>query len=278
MNLRVGYCCIDCDPMSYTLYWEYYWKPDHWEVEYGPQGFELGSGTVVETDENYFDISEVECLGLLQPNTLYDFYVRSVCEDGLYGEWDLASYRTYCAEVDSITAWGADVTVTYDGLLAGYKVTWRDTTDTRQWYVDYYRTDSPPFDWDWPCKTSIVDTPVYNFPPLSPNTNYTFVLRSNCDGSHGIEQWITFTTIAVYIDEADASVLSVSPNPANGRCVVSLADDMSAELMLYGFDGRLLQTIAYLGTPIELQLPSQGVYLLQATTAAGTVTRKIINK
>lgn len=87
-----------------------------------------------------------------------------------------------------------------------------------------------------------------------------------------------FTTIAVGIDEADASVLSVSPNPANGRCVVSLADDTPAELMLYGSDGRLLQTIAYQGTPIELQLPSQGVYLLHATTAAGTVTRKIVNK
>ena len=87
-----------------------------------------------------------------------------------------------------------------------------------------------------------------------------------------------FTTIAVGIDEADASSLSVSPNPANGRCVVSLDDASPAELKLYGTDGRLIQTIAYKGTPIELQLPSQGVYLLQATTATGTVTRKIVNK
>ena len=53
---------------------------------------------------------------------------------------------------------------------------------------------------------------------------------------------------------------------------------MSAELKLYGSDGRLLQTAAYHGVPVELQLPSQGVFLLQATTEAGTVTRKIINK
>ena len=73
-------------------------------------------------------------------------------------------------------------------------------------------------------------------------------------------------------------MLTVSPNPADGRCVVSLADGQPAELKLYGADGRLLQTIAYKGTPIELQLPSQGVFLLQATTAAGTMTRKIVNK
>ena len=60
--------------------------------------------------------------------------------------------------------------------------------------------------------------------------------------------------------------------------MVSLDVVTPAELKLYGIDGRLLQTIAYKGTPIELQLPSQGVYLLQATTAAGTMTRKIVNK
>ena len=60
--------------------------------------------------------------------------------------------------------------------------------------------------------------------------------------------------------------------------MVSLDVVTPAELKLYGTDGRLLQTIAYKGTPIELQLPSQGVYLLQATTAAGTMTRKIVNK
>ncbi len=278
INLMVYDACADCEPMEYELTWWYNWRPDHWEIEYGPHGFELGSGTVMETNESYFYITDIEFRGLLQPNTEYDFYVRSVCGDSLYGEWDSASYRTYCAQVDSIMVWDEDVTVTSDGRLTGYKVTWRDTTDTRQWYVDYYRTDSPPFDWDRPCKSASVDTSVYYFPPLAPNTSYTFTLWSECDSSYGIKQWIRFTTNAVGIAEADASSLSVSPNPASGRCVVSLDDAAPAELKLYGADGRLLQTIAYKGTPIELQLPSQGVYLLQATTAAGTMTRKIVNK
>ena len=61
---------------------------------------------------------------------------------------------------------------------------------------------------------------------------------------------------------ADASSLSVSPNPANGVCVVDLSSGEPAELKLYSLDGRLLLTIAYTGTPVELQLPSQGVFLL----------------
>lgn len=279
IDLAVDDACCDCEPMEYQLYWRYNWQPHHWEVEYGPHGFELGSGTVVEVDANQcvFNLTELEFNRLLQPNTIYDFYVRSVCEDGLYGEWDSVSYHTYCARVDSITALEEDVTVTPDGLLAGYKATWRDTTDTRRWFVYYHRTGSNPF-WDSPCKSAYVDTPLYCFPPLAPNIQYSFVVQSLCDGSGGIKQWIYFTTADVGINETDATDLSVSPNPAVGHCVVSLPDSMSAELKLYGSDGRLLQTAAYHGVPVELQLPSQGVFLLQATTEAGTVTRKIINK
>lgn len=279
IDLAVEDACADCEPMRYKLYWWYYWQPDYWEIEYGPHGFELGSGTVVEQNGNGFSITELEFRGLLQPNTEYDFYVRSVCEGGMYGDWASVSYHTYCAKVDSITAWGGDdVTVTFNGLLAGYKATWRDTTDTRRWYVDYYRTGSNPYWWEMPCKSAVVDTPVYCFPPLAPNTQYTFVVQSDCDGSRGISQWIYFTTADVGIAVADVSELTVSPNPANGRCVVSLPDNMSAELKLYDSDGRLMQTLAYNGTPIELLLPSHGVFLLQATTAVGIVIRKIVNQ
>ena len=279
IDLEVHDACCDCEPMEYALYWRCNWQPDHWEIEYGPHGFELGSGTVVEQNGNGFPITELEFRGLLQPNTEYDFYVRSVCEGGMYGDWASVSYHTYCAKVDSITAWGGDdVTVTSNGLLAGYKATWRDTTDTRRWYVDYYRTGSNPYWWEMPCKSAVVDTPVYCFPPLAPNTQYTFVVQSDCDGSRGISQWNYFTTADVGIAVADVSELTVSPNPANGRCVVSLPDNMSAELKLYDSDGRLMQTLAYNGTPIELLLPSHGVFLLQATTAVGIVIRKIVNQ
>ena len=72
--------------------------------------------------------------------------------------------------------------------------------------------------------------------------------------------------------------MDVYPNPANGRCVVTLPDNTEAELNLYSADGRLIKTIANASGATELQLSSQGVFLLQATTQAGTATRKIINR
>lgn len=44
-----------------------------WQIEYGPEGFALGSGTQISASTNNFTIQN------LTPSTSYDFYVRSVC-------------------------------------------------------------------------------------------------------------------------------------------------------------------------------------------------------
>ena len=258
---------------EYELQWWGSSQPDHWEVEYGLQGFELGSGTVVETNESSFAIYELEQQGILQPNTWYDFYVRSVCEGGVYGEWDSVQYRTFCATVEDLTLVDDNISVNAANFIEGYKVTWVDNSGTEQWSVSY----GTPNSYNWHSET--VNEPFIQLEPLRPNTRYEVEVSALCgEDNYGDYRYVGFTTINVGIAEADASSLSVSPNPASGRCVVSLAVDTPAELKLYDADGRLLQTIAYKGTPIELQLPSQGVFLLQATTAAGTMTRKIVNK
>ena len=258
---------------EYELQWWGSSQPDHWEVEYGLQGFELGSGTVVETNESSFAIYELEQQGILQPNTWYDFYVRSVCEGGVYGEWDSVQYRTFCATVEDLTLVDDNISVNAANFIEGYKVTWVDNSGTEQWSVSY----GTPNSYNWHSET--VNEPFIQLEPLRPNTRYEVEVSALCgEDNYGDYRYVGFTTINVGIAEADASSLSVSPNPASGRRVVSLAVDTPAELKLYDADGRLLQTIAYKGTPIELQLPSQGVFLLQATTAAGTMTRKIVNK
>ena len=256
-----------------ALHWVGGSQPDHWEVEYGLQGFELGSGTLVETNETSFAIYELEEQGVLQPNTWYDFYVRSVCEGDVYGEWDSVQYRTFCAKVEDLTLVDDNISVNADNLIEGYMVTWVDNSGTEQWMVNYGTSNA----YNWHSET--VNEPFLQLEPLRPNTIYDVEVSALCgEDNDGDVRYIRFTTINVGIAEADASVLSVSPNPANGVCVVDLSSGEPAELKLYSLDGRLLLTIAYTGTPVELQLPSQGVFLLHATTSAGTVTRKIVSK
>ena len=83
-NLTVS----DVDTMHATLSWTYEGEPDHFEAEYGTQGFALGSGTAVNTNSNSLFLTD------LQPDSYYDVYVRCVCDEELFGEWAMISFHT----------------------------------------------------------------------------------------------------------------------------------------------------------------------------------------
>ncbi len=51
-----------------------------WEVEYGLAGFDVESGTVINTNTNLVSIEN------LSPNTTYDVYIKTVCNEGGFSE------------------------------------------------------------------------------------------------------------------------------------------------------------------------------------------------
>lgn len=55
--------------------------PEGYEVEYGLDGFTLGTGTLLELAENVAQMDQ------LTSGTDYDFYVRTKCSDNDYSEW-----------------------------------------------------------------------------------------------------------------------------------------------------------------------------------------------
>ena len=83
-NLSVS----DIDTNNATLSWTYEGTPDHFEVEYGVQGFTLGNGTTGNAGNSTFELSE------LQSDTYYDVYVRSACDEELFGTWAMISFKT----------------------------------------------------------------------------------------------------------------------------------------------------------------------------------------
>lgn len=268
------------DANFYEIRWWSATQPHHWEVEYGLQGFEPGNGTVVTTTEPYFGIYTID--NTLQPNTWYDFYVRSVCDGGIYGEWDSVHYRTACAHVQNLAVEGeGNLTFTPDSLVSGYKVTWTDTTATTEWMVEY--TLVGPGQPDLPPRpvSAIVDAPEFNLPPLRPDHRYRVEVRALCgEGNMGEIMMVVFVTapLPVGIAESGQTLLAVSPNPAHGSCTVSLADGQPAELRLYTLEGRLLRCCHYAGEPVDLQLPSRGVFLLHVVTPSGAASCKIVNR
>lgn len=275
LDLMVGNTAVDEFPMM-RLEWRGSSQPDHWEVEYGPQGFAPGTGTAVTTTETFFNIYPLEQAGTLSSNTWYDFYVRSACDEDVYGNWDLAHYRTFCSRAGVPTVNDDSLSVTADGLISGYSITWVDTSDNNRWQIVYADTESEYYE--------TVDTPYFAFPPLVPGTYYSVEVTPFCgEQNYGESSRVSFTTPTLEgIDDVQLSSLnsqlSIIPNPAQGRCTVTLADNQSAELKLYTIDGRLMQTVATDGAPVVLTLPAPGLYLLHATTASGTTTLKIVNR
>ncbi len=278
VDMELSNVVFDAFP-EMVLEWYGSYQPDHWEVEYGPYGFQHGTGTLVETDEPYFEIYELENAGVLRPNTWYDFYVRSVCDDSVYGDWELMNYQTFCARVNSLTVHGSgeDLHVTADHRISGYSVTWVDATDTRRWGVSYgvYNPEYP----DILPTYREVDTPYFELPPLVPGRQYTVSVAAHCaEDNYGDDVWTYVNTPDLEgINGIGLTQLSIQPNPANGQCQVTLPDNTAAELRLYTVDGRLLQTVkASSSAVLELSMP--GVYLLHATTSTGVATYKIVNQ
>ena len=66
---------------SATLSWVEMGDATSWDIEYGNQGFALGSGTMVTATTNPFTINN------LTPATTYDFYVRANCGGGDESGW-----------------------------------------------------------------------------------------------------------------------------------------------------------------------------------------------
>ena len=69
---------VDITDHSATLIYQHFGAtPDslQYTIEYGPAGFALGTGTLLHTADTSVSITG------LQPNTTYDFYVRTSCQD-----------------------------------------------------------------------------------------------------------------------------------------------------------------------------------------------------
>ncbi len=80
---------------SAVLNWTAPDSQSSWSIEYGPSGFTLGSGTLVENiTETTYTLTD------LNPVTTYDFYVQGTCSDTEFSEWvGPISFQTECAMV-----------------------------------------------------------------------------------------------------------------------------------------------------------------------------------
>ena len=82
---------------SIELGWTEIGSASSWEIEYGPVGFTLGTGTTETATSNPYTISG------LTASTLYDFYIRSACGGGDYSNYSTVfTTATECDAIDQL--------------------------------------------------------------------------------------------------------------------------------------------------------------------------------
>jgi len=145
----------------------------NWNVEYGPQGFGQGSGTVVSVS------NDTTTLTGLVPSTCYDYYVQSDCGSGTTSTWN--GPFTFCTTVSCPVPTGVSATGSSTTASVVY-------TSGGASHVNYVIGPTGTT----PATAAIMSSPSsgnLSIPGLNPQTGYDLWLRDSC-GVGDVSSWV----------------------------------------------------------------------------------------
>lgn len=273
-------------------------------VEYGPNGFTLGTGTQVTVTANSDNLSN------LDPNTAYDFYVKGICVPGFdSADWSAAGTFTTICDVpannlgaDQIICSGNSVTINTGNTTTGITYLWSDgstgSTFTATGAGTYYCTVTNTFGCS---KTDTINVtigsnPVVNlgndtgicsgnFVTLSVGAQTTGSTYLWSDGSTGTTLTVnTAGDYSVAVTNTTGCVTTDTINVAiNPLPTVNLGADtvlcIGSSISLSG--GSQATGTTYLwsdaSTGSSLTVSTAGTYSLLVTTASGCVNTDTID-
>ncbi len=218
----------------------------NWDLEYGIQGFILGSGTFV------YNVSNPYTLSGLTPGTDYDFYVRDSCGVGHVSSW---------AGPHTFTTLSATLPCPSPSSLGASNIT--QTSATLSWVT------GGAANWDLEYGLSgftlgsgtriSTTTPSYTVSGLTPGQSYQFYVRDSCGIAH-VSSWAgpdAFTTLSATLPCPSPSSLSATQITQNSARLWWMSGGISTSNwdLEYGLSGFPLGS----GTRISTTTPSYTV-------------------
>lgn len=146
-----------------------------WQFEYGPTGFQLGTGTMVQTSQEQYLIP-----GLI-PSTAYTIYLRNNCGGDGFSEYITLDFITSEPAVTCNAP--TDLQKTQVGSTF-IDITWEENNETA-WEVDYGLVGHP-------VGTGTIEATSesnYRIDGLNPATTYEIYVRANCGSEDGFSEW-----------------------------------------------------------------------------------------
>jgi hypothetical protein len=160
-----------------------------WEVQYGAEGFVLGTGTIVDFTSTSSSISG------LTAGINYEFYIRTKCGNGDYSSWlgpvSPGNELKECTNPTNVTATRLLTDVTK------VSVSWLANGDENSWQVQYGNTGFTIGN------GTILNSSTNNkvVSNLLENASYDFYVRSNCSSDQN-SAWIGPIVVNAFVDPA----------------------------------------------------------------------------
>ena len=273
-NLRMTQVGYD----SATVEWNIPVGVSHCRLEYGPQGFSPGSGTVVDSlTEGRFLMQG------LDENTAYEVRVACWCiyaEE--YSDTVSVGFRTayVCPPVPAVT----NCAVT-------------DTTIALAWWMpdsaDYTDIEYGPAGFAQGEGTSKphITRNYYGYGTLmmsglEPRTVYEVRMRNYCSHSDAMSEWFSFDTMTTWTDTTTEGInavlqeqVSLRPNPATTRMQVASPVAMT-RIVVTDLQGRTLLELPVTADAAELDTSTwpRGTVIVSVHTAQGKAVKKLALK
>ncbi len=184
-----------------------------WEIQYGVQGFVIGTGTTV----NFSNTSSL--IGGLIPTVTYDFYIRTRCNDGYFSVWigplSPGTGVSSCTDPTNVTA----VRSTTDSTIA--TVTCSLAADANSWQVQF-----GPTGFSIGSGAILASSlPSRIISGLVPTSSYDVYVRSNCSENQnsnwvgpiniptvGVSTSNAFFALVDGVEFVDVGAINVNPN------------------------------------------------------------------
>jgi len=224
-----------------------------WEIEYGEFGFSPGDGILIQDNDG----EPGETIDGLQPATLYNVYVHSICNSG-GSQW--AGPITFQTEPASC---GSPSNIVVDVITPSMVyVTWTENGDATEWEIEYGETGFTPGD-----GTTIMDSdgiPGEAITGVEEGTDYDVYVRAVCAFSGS--EWVgpvTFNTEEMGINEFKNQMI-LYPNPTTGIFNIQTAERINS-VSIYNLAGQKMQISSMNKdhTSIDISNLSGGIYFVE---------------
>lgn len=170
----------------------------------------------------------------------------------------------------------------YDVNVTGYStihavIEWHNTVVPDRWTIEF---GPEGFARSHGARLSVTDS-VVTLTGLEPNTTYDFYVRSECgDTANSVWGYVRFTTDSIIphkIDQIVAERVTLTPNPAHGRCEVDFGGLGVSRMVVYTATGQMVESRSVNGASATVMLPNKGVFVIELQTSEGKVYKRVVN-